>query len=452
MKKKKVARIVILIFLFLLSGCNLQQPDQVMQPPELLIEEEEIREILQEILPSGAKLITPLRGEDSAPIRFVDLDRDEQDEVLVFYKEEDTIAPIQFLVLAREQKGWVKQAEIQGVSNGIDQVQVVDFTGDQQLEVLIGWQVTGGGSLDKGVSIFQYKSSQLVEIFKDSYTELAVVDLVQEEESEQRKELVLIHLDRYQLKAEADLLAWQQGQWIKLGIVELDGGINGYSAVKVGLARANQLGIFLDETLGAHSGNTELLVYDSAQGLVNVLADGDPSADQAFKAYMELSQDIDDDGIIEIAHLRPSIGYEMASMVGTVWIRSWYEWDGKQGLIFDRESYSKYSWEEGFSLLFPKRWNQQIRIDTSEYGATDEWVRFSYVHSETGKLELLFTIATFEPAEWEIKQAEGYHEITQNLMKIYAVKFVQNLLDETNQVMQMDLAEIRSNFKLIFRK
>lgn len=451
---KKIVGIMILTFLFLLSGCNLQQPDQVMRPPGLPIEEEEIRGLLKQILPTNAKLISPLRGEDSVPIRFVDLNQDQQDEVLVFYKEEDAISPVWLLVLEREQEDWVKRDEIQGVSNRIDQVQLVDLTGDQQPEVLVGWQVNGGGSLDKGISIYQYKSSQLNEIFKDSYTELVVADLVQSsgEEVSQRYELILIRLDRYQLEAEAELLAWQQGQWIKLGTAEIDGAINGYVAVQAGLARADQMGVFLDEALGAHSGNTELLVYDSEQGLVSVLANGDSSADKAFKAYIEFSQDIDDDGIVEIAHLRPSIGYEKASMAGTIWIRSWYEWNGQQGLEFDRESYSKYSWDEGFSLLFPERWNQQIRVDASEYGAEDEWVRFSYVDSETEETDLLFTIAIFEPAEWEVKKTEGYQKITKNLMKIYAVQFSEMQLDETSQVMQMDLAEIRSNFKLIYRE
>ncbi|QIB26932.1 VCBS repeat-containing protein [Caloranaerobacter azorensis] len=445
MKKKLVKLMLVtsLIGASLFTGCGLNDAENLMEPPRLSISQEEVKTLVKDVLDSNAKLVSPRKGENNSAIQFVDLDNDKKDEVIVLYMLKNDKYPLRGLILKQQGDEWKIDDGIKGIGYNFDNILFKDITGDGKLEIVVSWNI-GEEGINKGLSVYKYEDGKSVELFNDSYEAFAVDDL----DNDKKSEIFLVKLNKDEIKAKGELYKYVDKEIKLVDEVKMDGAIGSHYSTKVGMASKDKKGIFLEATLGAHSSITELIVMENGK-LKNVFYNEDTeSVDKTFRSYGAISEDIDNDGIIEIPLLRAPITYEDASMAEIPWITSWYKWDGKDGLEFSGEGY--FNILGGYYFKFPEKWNERITLDhkyPDENNGRDE-LMFSYVDNKNKK-HRLFTIAVFDKKDWEkSSQKDGYVKFLEDTNKVYTVSIENNLTDAHAKEMSLSLEQIKDNFRI----
>jgi len=180
---------------------------------------------------------------------------------------------------------------------------------------------------------------------------------------------------------------------------------------------------------------------------------------QTFKPYPLYSQDINNDGIIEVGVQSEPLEAEGYSMADMPWISNWYQWDGKDGLKKVMEEYSSYS--EGYRFIIPESWSGKFTIDKD----TDEnyeakAVHFIYLGENKQRAELL-TIHHILKEDWSQQKQnfetndQNYVIIGENDRNMLIVELKQNgekLSEESNkeyEEMLLNEASIKERFKAI---
>ncbi|WP_425449343.1 hypothetical protein [Dethiothermospora halolimnae] len=445
MNKKIKYLVIIIINVISITGCiSENEIESSMRPPKLSVREAKIENIIDDTLSSKAKLVTVDMGKDSGSIKAIDLDNDKNEEIIVFYTLESDENPLRLLVLTNNSGSWTINNNIRGVGNDFDRVLFRDITGDKNLEIIIGWNT--GEYINKGLNVYQYIDGDVKDIFKDVYEEMACEDI----DGDNISELMLIKLDKVNLKSWAELYTYKDNRLVVESKEEMDGTVNGHYGLKVGKASENKMGVFIDSGIGAHSSETELLVYEKGK-LNNVFFDKKRGiVEKTFRAYGTESQDIDNDKIIEIALLRVPKGYENKAMAYIPWITTWHSWDGLDGLNFESEGYHNIS--EKYYFKFPNKWDKNITVSPQDKGKSGnkDTLTFTYVNKEESYP--LLTIVSYEVDFWNrlrVDEKEKYMEITRKLNKIYLVSLIDyDYTDEIND-MKLTLDEIKDSFRLM---
>lgn len=373
------------------SGCGLYDtPNELMRAPLADANQQSINQAVMQFLPPGSQLTVPLHPEEASAVSLQDLTGDGTPEVVAFYKTEKTDYEIGVLVLSQKGGKWKKTASFTGIGSELDYVQFVDVTGDSVPEMLIGWG--GGEGLNKELSVYSWQQEQMRELLKQPYAVMAVGDLT----GDNQVELALVFHDHNALTSKAEVYGLKDGQLGKLTELPLEGAVNGYEQATIGRATPTQSAIFVEAGMGAHSGMTEFLVWQNGK-LVRPLAKANGDIDLTFKPYVLPSEDINDDGIVEIGiHAQPP-GTDELPMAEIPWIASYYQWDGAAGLRHVEDHYQAY--HMGTDFRIPAKWNDKYTIEEDRDPASPS-VRLLYYGQGGKEKATLLTLQAVPQKDW----------------------------------------------------
>lgn len=388
------------LFAMLSSGCGLTSaPNDLLRAPAQDISQESITQAVMQSLPTGAHLTVPLRPEAASAIQLQDLDADGRKEVVAFYKTDKTEYEIGVLILAETNGQWSKMASFTGVGSELDYVSFDDITGDRVTEMLLGFGA--GEELNRELSVYTLKNRQPVELMKQPYSDLAVGDL----NGDSIPEIALLYTDlseaNYERRTKAELYGFRNQRVEKLAGRDMEG--VGYQML-IGKASPSKNALFVDVAIGAHSAYTALLVLENGQ-LINVLSKGQDEMALTYKAYPLNSEDIDQDGIIEIGILMQPPGTDELPMVAIPWINEYYRWDGKSGLTYVEEHYQSY--QHGYDFLIPAKWKGRYTVERKidEQASDVREVHFLYWNQSSKEKAALLSLHTIPKQEWNKMQA-----------------------------------------------
>jgi len=405
--------VVFIFFSFIFTSCDSNLTgDNLLTSPKLPVEIEEVKTIIGENLPSNMEFINPIVAENNNSIQFVDLDNDDRDEVLVFYKVSGDEYPVRISVLTKKNDyEWIINNTIKGVGYDVNKVVYMDMDMDGTKEIIVGWQ--GGTILNKGLSIYSYLNGDISEVYEDTYTEFDVSDYT----NDGTKELIVVKLNRNEGISTVYLYDYYNKNIVFLDETDMDGYINAYYSINSGKASKNITGLFLDASVGAHSAFTDLIIYKNNE-LKNVFYDENfSSTSKTFKAYPRKSKDIDKDGIIEIPILIAPKGFENFSMADTPWFTMWYKWDGKSGLIKSTESYSDYI--NGFEFIFPFDWKEKITLKFENKNRT----KILFLTSDEKQIPVFeILVLSSDEYEREINNVQDFEKVKATFKKVYLFK------------------------------
>lgn len=378
----------VIVFILLISGCDMQKnPSELMRAPVLSSDLNQLYNAITSHLPEGARIFIPLNSESPVAIEKIDIDSDGVMEAYATYKVQKKYeTTLGVMLLKQSDNGWIKfdQMEFQGTE--IDFIRFEDLTKDGQLEMMFG-SIEIYDS-DKSMYLYSLENQKLNLIAQLPYGEVEVGSL----NEDQLAEIIILRNNRYEMTAEASVYNYDGKSLQQLDLLPLDGTINGFSDVKVGKASSNKNGVFIEVGVGAHSAYSILLTMENNK-LKDVFDTSKPGGNQVtFTAHSVFSEDINQDGIIEIPlleELTPDASYaDMAFR--TVWNR----WDGKTGLIAVYYTYDDY--DAGFIFDIPDSWKSSLQVERNyETGETI----FYYVNKAGKKVAELASIRFYDKAD-----------------------------------------------------
>lgn len=370
-----------------LTGCfgvGAITPSELMRQPKLKVNQQIVKEVVNEKLTKDETLYTPGAPEDLSAINFADLDGDGVGEAVVYYKNRSTYR-LGAYILRNEGETWQMVSKIE--SSGVDIAYggFFDLTGDGRKEILMTWSADKSDVfLDKYMTVYSYGET-VRELYHDSYTELVVGDF----DNDKAMEMMLFNLNRNMdnPSSTGELVAFREGGFRTLDKINLDPYINGYYNVLAGPASFGKTGIFLDMGIGAHAAATYLLVVEDDE-IINVFnSPGSSFYSKTAKAYAIESQDINGDGIIEIGTYEEPYGNTL-SMAETPWIINWHQWDGKNNLKLVMQNYLDY--ESNLRIDFAKEWMNRVTVRFFQENGKS--IEIAFVDGEASRAYPLYRI------------------------------------------------------------
>lgn len=207
---KKIIFLIMSIIIFLLSGCTaISSPYDLMKKPSKNIKGINIEKVVSEFLPENRTLTLaneePLKGA----IRFVNLDKDPTNELLVLYKDIGSSAIYGIIILKINERRWYKINDIPLGKWSIDLLDFVDITGDGKPEIILGSKDTFENT--KNLSIYSSDNGYFKQILTKNYINFSIEDINNDGELE-----VILFNKITSYKITADILKYNGSEIYKL--------------------------------------------------------------------------------------------------------------------------------------------------------------------------------------------------------------------------------------------
>ncbi|MBE6752744.1 MAG: hypothetical protein E7559_00055 [Ruminococcaceae bacterium] len=445
-KRYKLAVLAVLMCMsvLLLCGCESAafSADSLMRPPAAGGDGARLQKAIETHLGTLITLRYPRRAEHRSAVVRANIDGDEQEEAIVFYRPATENKGARMAVLDMDSAGsWQMVSQGENVGE-IDRVLFGDLNGDGAADIVAGWSVFSGAS--RKITAHTLIGGALRDIHfapdegggdaaagADMYTEMAIADF----DYDGRSEIMSVYLNTVDGRATARMLKWKRDTYSESmlraeGRASLDGRIAEYIGAQAGLLSHGQYGLVLDGHRGDGTYTTEVVCWDDEeQQLSAPLNDEETFACTCTRAQPITSQDIDADGIINIPTDRLMAGYT-ADDAAPLYLVTWHR-------VFNgslrRETTALMRFDEGYYVEFPERWIANVTAECEVLPATQESpiqdiVYFCRTEDGTELMRIkLFTLdeweaeSSWEPSDILAEDAPRYLELMTTEYYVYAV-------------------------------
>lgn len=426
--RRLITVLLISLSAFALQGCMFDvQNAEIMRPPKLPTELESVKTALFDFYGGGLRLMNPSSGVLRAAIQFIDLNGDQQDEAVAFFKDENEQNALKAAILYKDENGgWETLAPIVGIGYDVDQVGFPDLNGDGNKEIVVGW--LGGSSLSKGLSVYQANDGLAAlgggvgvyeEIFREVYTNFHIVDM----DLDGADELVTFLLSRPENRAEARLYTLDAEGVSRQDSVTLSSDAHRYERMISGLVEDGRYGIVLDASLTGGATFSEALVEIDGKLIRRFGVSGSSENALTYRFDFRLTEDVDQNGWIEIPTLISPLGYDRVAKRDVPWITQWNRWDGEENLIPVMKTYDDQ--RLGFRVIMPLIWNDTVTLTRNDQGIAFVEVQEDGIKRVKILEVLVIKRSDADQADGQIKSL-GYFELARTMDHYYYGKTFSN--------------------------
>lgn len=350
---KKLLAPILLAGAVFFSGCSATvSVENLLTPPKLTAEQNEIYQALINSVGTSVKLKYPKSGDYRSAFVLENIDDEPGEEALVFYESQSAQSGESLLrlkVLDKSEGKWCIVYDLACAGTEVDSISFAKLGSSESVNIIIRYTMLN--QTEKSFSVLNYRDGVPVELLASSYSCLEVFDL----NSDGQDELFAVVTDKANQMSNAILYSNSENGFERLSEVQLSGGAVDYVSVSKGLISENTNAVFLDYSRGSGQFGTDV-VYCYGSRMVNPdTASVESPITRFSNDYLpEIhSCDIDGDGYIEIPATTPLPGYETLTRPEQLCAVTWYTVEDDNVKL---EHYSYYSSKYGFALLFPNRW------------------------------------------------------------------------------------------------
>lgn len=441
--KRTVSLILIFcLFAIMLSGCSFTNVgiDGLLSAPKLSKEQSEIHDALIESVGKNIQLKYPLSGDERSAFVIRNLDDEKSDEAIVFYKKTNTTASestIRINILDQINGKWQSVYDSHQVGEEVDNVIISKIGSDNITYITVGFGITN--QADKTMQVYKYSEGVLESVYTDTYSIMDVLDL----DNDKKNEIVLIKKpsgNETPVFRMCKFIMIDESIIVGKSDIDMRNDSVSFVNMKNCMLDDNTQAVFIDSVKGDGNVQTEVIYYDN-DVLVNPFID-DTLASKTTRLPGYFSQDIDNDGVIEIPLTSPFTGYiGTSSAKNTLNNTEWKTFDKENSLTKKYDSY--YNINNSYVFVVLGRWAGKVTIKTDT--VTDEIVFYKYDgEMKEGMPELLRIMVTThqKSAEYITK---GYTIIKSQGQLDYLVK----LGDSEDKDFLMTMSEIKDCFHIL---
>ncbi len=419
---KRTMQILLLAGLLLcLSACMFKEADELFDVPRTSETNQKLQKTVQSVMGS-ATAISPVSGSNTQSIQLVDLDHDGVPEALAFFQDGSAERPLQIAIFKQDPDGdYAPYAQISGAGTGIESIEYKNLIGQEDMEILVSWQVT---STVHTLAAYSIKDSQVVELMRGGYTRYVAADL----NGDRLSELLLIQADSVDpLLNRVELYLPTSNSMEFHSSAPLSEGVSTLQLWEAGMLRDQVPCLMV--TSAEQSGNqyvTDIFCLGD-NGLANITLKENTRVSSATQRHHTgvMPRDINGDGITEIPLTKSLPSYPPNEKgVANFWQINWTQFDRAGTAARVLSTYHNNS--DGWYLELPEQWLGVITLSRPENPAVGEQaVQFSYWNGDAAVAPVPFlTIYRLSGSNRDSHASrEGRFKLWADAETIYAAEF-----------------------------
>ncbi len=353
--------IMAIIASVILSGCNnIATPEELIEPPELNLEKQSMKEALEKFIPAECvtTALPSLEAIDKesafAPI---DLDDDKNLEMIAFYKDKNTKL-MGMLVLGSRNDKWEKIADISLNSFDILQYNIIDLDNDKRKEIVLGTYSDESISFGKKLSVLSFKEDKVSTILEMSYAGMSFGDF----NDDKITEIAILYQNEELMENMIRMINIVDNKVIRLDEKVFPQGVDPYS-ITIGKIYEEQLAIFVDSFAGIYEGRTDIFFMDDKK-LVDIADYQGLKLNN--KSFPIQTKDVDLDEIMEVGIPYSPPDNELLYDPLRPWVKSYYKINPDSTMSLVKQIYEDY--KMSFLFEIPESFGNNYSITTNASG------------------------------------------------------------------------------------
>lgn len=441
MRSKRLLCLFAAMMALCLCGCSIGvNVDNMLTPPKLSVEQEQIYQALIDTTGSGISLKYPKSGSYLSAFTVTDIDGDGMNEAIVFY--EKTGVPnagsgLRINVLDSIDGVWKSVCDRSAEGSEIEKVIISRLGDNERMNIIVGYSTANQS--EKFVSVYSYDDGYLDLTFLENY---ALFDVGNTRESENPDLILLEPASTAEQQASAAVYQLDRDGKYHEYICRFKDSYTDFSQLIYGKLPDGSIALYVDAATGTSTGaaglQTEILSFDGER-LVNQLeAIGRSSKDTVRRAPL-VSRDIDKDGIPEIPVQKVFTGYESMAESEQVMQTDWLILG--ESLVYAKHS-SYYNANDGYVFMLPRKWQNKVTVVND--AANDELRLCLFEGDWNAEMPVLLRIYISEDeADTNDHLASGFHLVHTKGKASYLVK------SEDVEGMEITVGELMLCFKFL---
>lgn len=403
MKQLKIAA-ALCAATMLLGGCSGLEPgfEDILRPPKAMGDEAEIEKLISDAAGTGYTLKYPKSGSYRSAIIMYDLDGDDTDEAIAFFKGKDDLTNVRMLIMSDGSDGWKVSGDFSTETTDVERVDFADIDDSDGAEIIVGYTTYTPNV--NFLSCYTYKGGS-TGIIKSgqNYSAFCCGNL----DGVGKREIIALSLFNAETEARASMLTYnaESKTLYSKANTALDPNVIKYrkavfSDLQDGTKALVIDGAFADETL-----STQVIYYNRELAILRNPLYREKEKSVTRRAGLVLSNDIDNDGNVEIP-IVDKLPYSGAEGVKVVADKlTWYNFSAENESLVLKTS-AAANFKLSYSVRIPETWEDDSF--TATLGSADNTMTFyEWQGDRLGKE--LFRIKAFPVAQWDLgKENEGY--------------------------------------------
>ena len=389
MKKIKpvlLAMAVALVF----TGCtNIATPEELIEPPELNLEKQSMKEALEKFLPedSTTTALPNLDGVDKEmAFSPIDLNDDGQLEMIAFYKDKNTKL-MGMLILSNKRDKWEKISDIKLNSFDILQFKVLDLDNDKNKEIVLGTYSDESISYGKKLTILSFKDNKVTSILEMPYAGMALGDL----DKDASYEIAILYQNEEMIENRLRMMRVAGNKVSRIDEKIFPQGVDPYS-IAIGNIYDDEEVIFVDSFSGIYEGRTDIFFFKDKK--IKDIEDykGFKLSDKSFPVQ---TKDVDSDGIMEVGiPFSPPDNDQLYDPLKP-WVKSYYKINKDSTMSLVKQIYEDY--KMSFLFEIPDSFGNNYSITGNE---TSDKIEINFIASDK-KAYKLAEIKMINKTKWQ---------------------------------------------------
>ncbi len=410
--KFKIA-IMLLMVLFLTTGCdfNPYNIEDLLLPPKLSDEQQYIDAALSESIKGNYNLVYPRSGEYKSAFIMKDIDGDDMEEAIAFYRKNNSLSNtsslrITFLNKDTDNDKWYCEYDLDArAGSGVDKLIFVSC--DNKVYIAVTYD--NSASTDNILKIYAYSNDSVEEIFSTNCIDFTAYDMNLDGTDEIIYMSALPYGDNENYtRTKATMIRINDGGVETMADTYMNSSTTSYLNMYNGFVGNNTPAIYLDAQIGNRFEGTEILMVIGNE-LVNMMSDDSVELFlNTYRMYGYSSMDLDSDKIYEIPSFITVPGYENVSEDERLYYINWQNYERGE-LVKKFITYVDYPF--GYLLNVPEEWLSKVTVKLDK--ENNELSFYEYKDASNESAKILFTIKVFTRTDWESqKDTSAYNLIT----------------------------------------
>ncbi len=422
------------------SGCSLTDfsSESLLRPPKTTGDEAEIEQLISDCAENGYTLKYPKSGNYRSAIIMSDLDGDQTDEAIAFFREKDDVTRIHMLVMYNDNDEWKLSSDYITETTDIDCVDFSDVNGSGSLEILVGY-ATYTPNINF-MSCYTYEKGTTSEIKSgQNYSSFYCGDF----NSDSKNEIMMLSLFTTEAEAKATMLEYNKDNnslYAKATVV-MDPNVVKYKNITISELGENTKGIVVDGLFASEELCTQIIYFNKELSLLRNPLYKEKTRNITQRSCSVISADTDEDMIVEIP-ASSKLSYSKNEPIDTVADKLVWNTFSIQNESLTAKSNLIANYKQGYTIKMPDSW---LKNTVTAILTPDDNVMSVYEWNKTKLGNKLFEIKVFNTTDWDSgKNNEDYTLIYKD--NLFAYTFINS---NTKSQYSMTDDEIKTAFSVL---